>query len=74
MNQHLGAAILFNEFTAFIFAVLTEYEFCGAVEVEIIHVLSSYFSIKLKENPAKKRDFHKNSVHKRNQTRRAVYR
>ena len=40
MNQHLGAAILFNEFTAFIFAVLAEYEFRGAVEVEIIHVPS----------------------------------
>jgi hypothetical protein len=38
MNQHLGAAILFNEFTAFIFAVHAKYEFCGAVKVEIIHV------------------------------------
>jgi hypothetical protein len=42
MNQHLGAAILLDEFTAFIFAVLAKYEFCGAVEVEIIHVPSFF--------------------------------
>ena len=42
MNEHLRAAILFNEFTAFLFAVHAEDEFRGAVEIEIFHIPSFF--------------------------------
>ncbi len=42
MNEHLRAAILFDEFTAFLFAVHAEDEFRGAVEIEIFHIPSFF--------------------------------
>ena len=43
VDEHLRAAILFDEFTAFAFAAHAEHEFRRAVEIKIVHIPSFGF-------------------------------